>query len=112
MSDSVLTITLPQDPVRVEQLRYKLQEYQTRLERSENIRDRNKVNILTPLLENGQVTYDEVSSKLTRVPGESGIVDDFLVIEDYCLTGGTHVVGGTGLPDSDKLTSLTTIEEE
>lgn len=112
MSDSVLTITLPQDLVRVEQLRYKLQEYLKRLELNENIYDKNKVEVLSLLLEKGQVTYEEVAPKLTRVPGERGIIDAFLVIEDYCLTGGKNIIGGTGLPEPDKLTSPTTIEEE
>lgn len=100
------TLVLPTDPARVAQLKAKLAEYETRLERDCQEDDPRcawnsicKIAVLKTLLDDGCINLDLVRGKLAREHGEavSRLLNAFEVITDYCTTGGKNTHGGTGL---------------
>lgn len=117
-----LVLVLPEDKVRVEQLRDKLEEYKKRLSAYDHPDLQlqldigyYKVIILERLLENGWVNTRDFSFELAKKHGVSFNVEFFekacAVIDDYCKTGGQNVHGGTGLlPQVEKRLNNKTVQ--
>jgi hypothetical protein len=104
------TITLPQDEKK-NALEKKLAEYKRRLSKFDGVPLTNdsavlqidsvyKIAILKELFEKGRVDYDEMQTALREKYGflNDRYEESFLVIEDYCKTGGKDNWGGTGFP--------------
>lgn len=101
-------IKLPTDPTRQNQLKEKLQEYKQRLKNNAHRHPQLqmgticKLAILERLLEKKEVKTWDLSRELAEKYPESYKPHMFdsacAVIDDYCLTGGKNVHGGTSLP--------------
>lgn len=98
-------IVLPDDPVKVEQLKRKLQEYRNRLKKKLSPATRqntkNKVAIVERLLKEGIINFNEILTirrKDKKFISEYNLRDAFIVINCYVLHNGAHVYDGTGLP--------------
>jgi hypothetical protein len=106
------TITLPED--RRKQLQAKLKEYRARMQEGDakfkhpdllllmGSDAATKATILERLLRDGKVDTRQLMGELRDRLGDMynplTLINPILVIQDYCRTGGTHAVGGTGLP--------------
>ena len=102
-------ITLPEDSALKVKLERKLWEYRARLARANQSPHAPhraadaivKIAVLDTLLKNGVVNIEEIRTRLDRESETmflaNRLPDVFNVIIDYCNTGGTNVVGGTGL---------------
>ncbi len=98
-------IKLPADPKRLKQLRLKLVEYEGRLDKYKHpaaqMHGICKLAVLSSLIKSGKVNTPELMAEMTKTYGSSFNKGEFLsactVIEDYCLTGGANLHGGTGL---------------
>lgn len=104
------TLILPTDPKRIEQLRAKSKEYHARLDTYAEARTPAaawgticKIAVLDTLLEKGRIEFDEVMQLVLKQNSAAVAKLDsaFNVIEDYCLTGGLNVSGGTGFPPAE-----------
>jgi len=99
-------ITLPSNPKRVQQLKLKLLEYKKRIDGYKppefQMDTLCKIAVLSRALEKGQVNTQDLMVEMEKTYGGSFNKGYFLractVIEDYCLTGGADLHGGTGLP--------------
>ena len=93
------------DPKRVKQLKLKLVEYQNRLDGCKPPEAQMdticKIAVLSRLIENGKVDIQELMAEMEKTYGSGFSKGYFLracaVIEDYCLTSGANLHGGTGL---------------
>lgn len=98
-------LSLPADEGRVDQLRKKLAEYESRIDgfRAPELQMGAvcKKAVLERLLRDGTVNTHELSRELVQQYGSGFDPRAFNnacgVIEDYCQTGGKNVSGGTGL---------------
>lgn len=98
-------IELPSDPKRVQQLKLKLIEYHNRFDRYKppeaQMSPICKIAVLSHLIEDGKVNTQELMAEMEKTYGSGFNKGYFLracaVIEDYCLTGGANLHGGTGL---------------
>ena len=98
-------IELPSDKKRVQQLKLKLVEYRNRLDRykmpEEQMHPLCKIAVLSALIEKGKVNVIELKAEMEKTYGPGFNKGLFFsacgVIEDYCLTGGANLSGGTGL---------------
>jgi len=104
-----LTIVLPEDPARVNQLKKKLEEYRSRLREyvekhdlTRNFDTECKMRILDELLKNKIVRLSELEHDYSANDPRAlpYVYNAFAVIQDYALTGGQNVdlSRGTGLP--------------
>jgi len=99
-------ITLPSDPKRITQLKIKLLEYQRRFDpyKAPELQMGTicKMVVLERLLKEGKINAGDLSKEMAKTYGsgfnEGAFLNACSVIEDYCLTGGANVNGGTGLP--------------
>lgn len=95
------TVKLPDDADRVQQLRNKLQEYKQRP--SEEARYKSLV--LERILKETEVSTVELASYVEAEVGQP--FNRFLfyeccnVIDDYCKSGGSRTILGSGLPQSE-----------
>ncbi len=102
--NSVLKLTLPDDPGRRAQLRKKLDEYLFRLKVPlyNYVQTKFKVDILQKLLDEGMIEPMALAAELSANHAMNfdvgAFYDAFSVIENYCRTGGALAIGGTGLP--------------
>lgn len=100
-------LVLPEDKVRVEQLRKKLEEYKQRADpyRAPELQMGTvcKIAVLERLLQDTTVDTWQLSLEMEETYGSGFDPWKFGtacgVIADYCNTGGQDVIGGTGLPD-------------
>lgn len=101
-------IILPKNDLLIQQLRFKLEEYQKRYNpyhapelQMDTIC---KIQVLERLLRDGSVNTYELSKELYDIYGSSLNGNSFnsacAVINDYCVTGGKQTNGGTGLSAS------------
>jgi hypothetical protein len=97
-------ILWPPDPGRQRQLERKAEEYLERILDPRLVQNlqcyRNRVLILVLILVQGGVTYRQARELAVCDTDfdEAEFVEDFYIIEDYCLTGGANNGLGTGLP--------------
>jgi hypothetical protein len=99
-------ITLSSDPKSIQQLKLKLLEYNNRLDHYKppeaQMSPICKIAVLSRLLEKGHLNTLELMAEMEKTYGSGFNKGYFLracaVIEDYCLTGGANLNGGTGLP--------------
>ncbi len=100
-------LVLPEDKVRVEQLRKKLQEYKQRIKPycapELQMGAVCKIAVLERLLRDMVVDTWQLCLEMEETYGSGFDSEKFGVacgvIEDYCNTGGKNSTGGTGLPD-------------
>ncbi len=99
-------ILLPNDIKRQGQLRSKLKEYRERLKGIVDSRKAQdalyKIAVLEHLLLDGSVVAELLIEEMKQKDKESfnmpAFSNAYLVIEEYCKTGGVYCSGGTGLP--------------
>jgi len=114
-------IVLPEDPILMEQLRRKREEYKGRIDPFTHpelqilflgrvaILALCKIRVMSLLFEKGQLTIEEAVQACLARFGETAWIDEgarqaFDIIADYVTTGGQNVAGGTGLPQAEVLT--------
>jgi len=98
-------IELPSDSKRVQQLKLKLIEYQGRLDEYKHPEAQMdpicRIAVLSQIIDNGKVDTQKLMAEMGKTYGSRFSKGYFLkactIIEDYCLTGGANLSGGTGL---------------
>ena len=97
-------IKLPKDSNTREKLERKLEQYRDRIDNYPDMErvildSRYKIAIVEELLDKGKVKEHPLAKQIQR---EYGSIDEiafdsaYTVIEDYCKTGGKHVMLGSG----------------